>query len=241
MQGSQGRWRGLDSRTRKRLLLGRWSPVPCSRRANETADLPRAFFMLTRNCLTCGSEFHPTTQQISMGYGKYCKASCQHESMRGMTHPGRPKAPIDVLFWRHVLKSEACWIWNGHCVGGYGTLARRIDGKIKTLLAHRISWELHNGPIPEKLLVLHHCDNPPCVRPDHLFLGDDAANHADMVSKNRQAKWNGVTGAKLDIPRVLAIRHLKHNGYTAAELSRPFGVSHAAITKIIRGISWKNI
>jgi len=85
-----------------------------------------------------------------------------------------------------------CWVWMGSPVsGGYGGI---FINKTRRIPAHRFSWELHYEPIPQGLWVLHHCDNRPCVNPEHLFLGTAIDNVADMVAKGRQAKGhqNGV-------------------------------------------------
>src|SRR5690242_13637610 len=93
------------------------------------------------------------------------------------------RTPALQRFWSRVTKTDTCWLWTGFITkDGYGRF-RGNDGR-KTL-AHRYSWELHVGPIPDgRVLVLHTCDNPPCVNPSHLFLGDDAANCFD-----RDTKW----------------------------------------------------
>lgn len=87
-------------------------------------------------------------------------------------------------FWAKVAKLGvcSCWEWTGwRKETGYGRV--RIDGRI--LYAHRVSWILANGPIPDDLRVLHRCDNPPCVNPDHLFLGTQGDNNADRDAKGR--------------------------------------------------------
>lgn len=90
--------------------------------------------------------------------------------------------PAEVRFWKHVAKTEGCWEWTGSTSKkGYGKL--NIGGVTKA--AHRFSYEIANGPIPEKLFVLHRCDNPPCVRPDHLFTGTNEDNVKDMMKKGR--------------------------------------------------------
>lgn len=90
-------------------------------------------------------------------------------------------------FWEKVFKTETCWLWTGWRHKGYGVISINQD----PVRAHRFSWELHNGPIPVgdvEICVLHHCDNPTCVRPDHLFLGTDADNAKDCIEKGRNSR-----------------------------------------------------
>lgn len=96
--------------------------------------------------------------------------------------PGPKK--IEVAFFEKFIPepNSGCWLWD-HAVTtfGYG----RLRNKGENLVAHRVSWEIHRGPIPKGLLVLHRCDVPACVNPDHLFLGTIKDNSMDMVSKGR--------------------------------------------------------
>ena len=97
--------------------------------------------------------------------------------------PPKP-TPIEQRFWTKVRKTDGCWLWTGGVfqANGYGQVSvnRRPD------LAHRVAWRLSRGPIPVGKWVLHHCDNHRCVRPDHLFIGDQFANMRDMAAKGRQ-------------------------------------------------------
>jgi hypothetical protein len=90
-------------------------------------------------------------------------------------------------FWESVEKTSDCWMWKKAITPESGYGAMRWDGPTRG--AHCISWEIHYGPIPEGMSVLHHCDNRPCVRPDHLFLGTLDDNNKDMAAKGR--RWAG--------------------------------------------------
>jgi hypothetical protein len=127
------------------------------------------------------------------GCGKQllAKGFCQMHYSRNLRH-GSPhnltqRATPGDRFWTKVQKSDGCWQWTAYRDPmGYGRF--RLNGEAR--LAHRVSWEMHNGSIsPEDLCVLHKCDNPSCVNPDHLFLGDRIANVADMVAKGRHC-WD---------------------------------------------------
>ena len=107
---------------------------------------------------------------------------------------GRRRGPLEDRFWRSVNKggggAERCWNWTASVnTYGYGQIR---DEKGTYQSAHRISWRLHNGGIPDGLQVLHRCDNTRCVRPDHLFLGTQLDNIHDRDQKGRHR--NGATG-----------------------------------------------
>lgn len=91
-------------------------------------------------------------------------------------------------FWANTRQNKECWDWNGATfTDGYGAVSWR--GVLRR--AHRVAWEIANGPIAKGLLVCHHCDNPKCVRPEHLFLGTIQDNTHDMIQKGRAA-WQSV-------------------------------------------------
>jgi hypothetical protein len=148
----------------------------------------------------------------------------------------------EAAFWDVVNKAAAdgCWEWTGRKGGklAYGRLKRNgIEYQ-----AHRYSWEITNGPIPEGLFVCHHCDNPPCVRPDHLFLGTQADNLADRDAKGRAVYWRGEKNAatKLTEEDIREIRRLSqiHIETSQAALSRRFEVSPSLISQIVSGKAW---
>jgi len=95
-----------------------------------------------------------------------------------------PRSNMVARFWAKVEKTEGCWLWRGAARRGYGAFSPQHG---TTRPAHRVAWELANSaPIPDGLCVLHRCDNPPCVRPDHLFLGTKKDNAQDAIRKGRR-------------------------------------------------------
>lgn len=115
-----------------------------------------------------------------------------------------PVIDIAIRFWAKVNKTEGCWEWTGGLSsGGYGVFYR--TGPRTSQPAHRASWEIHNGPIPAGMFVCHHCDNRKCVRLDHLFLGDQAANMLDARLKERL----GSPDVRKRTPRSLRASHCR--------------------------------
>jgi len=149
-------------------------------------------------------------------------------------------------FWDKVNKTEICWEWKGH-VGtkGYGGFGMQINRKTRCFAAHRISWELHYGKIPEGLWVLHKCDNRKCVRPDHLWLGTVVENQADMKSKGRSRNGcrpgEGSQHHKLTNEKVLQIRQKFADGIDKKSLAKEFDVTITSIRYIVTRKQWSHI
>lgn len=128
---------------------------------------------------------------------------------------------------------SGCWLWTGSVSDkGYGMLVRGHNYKKKGYKAHRVSWELHKGPIPKGKHVLHKCDVRCCVNPDHLFLGTHAENMADMAAKGRSR-----TGLKKLTPAdVVEMRFLRKQNLKLREIGKRFGVSEAGACYAIKHI-----
>lgn len=138
-----------------------------------------------------------------------------------------------------ITKTETCWLWNGwRDEHGYGHFNY---GDSKTS-AHRYAWELVNGPITDGLFVCHHCDNPPCVNPKHLFLGTPADNSKDMSNKGRAYSPKGTKNKNHTFTdeQVLEIRSLKAN-QPVTKTAKEYGVTHSAISNILLGKTWKHL
>ena len=153
-------------------------------------------------------------------------------------------ASIETRFWRKVDKRgpDECWPWTASTVGGgYGQIGRGGRGGGNEI-AHRLSWMIANGPIPEGLYILHSCDNPICVNPAHLSPGTQKRNLDDMAAKGR-ANRIGARGergglAKLTWPKVEKIRSKYKEGARQVDLAKEFGVSQATISEIVRRKTW---
>jgi hypothetical protein len=152
-----------------------------------------------------------------------------------------PLLALEDRFWGKVDHSgDGCWVWRaGRNRRGYGTFRLKSG----SALAHRVAFELEHGPIPPGMHVCHHCDNPPCVNPAHLFLGTDADNVADMMAKGRKRTvvptGESHPSAKLTWAKVAEIRRLyAAGGHSQRDLGRQFGVGLCAIQGVVTRKTW---
>ena len=157
---------------------------------------------------------------------------------------------MEARFLNKVKKCEnGCWEWTaGKDKDGYG--------KYRKGRAHRFAYELWKGPIPDGLYILHSCDNPPCVNPEHLEIGTNQDNVNDRQHKNRQAKGDNhgrytrpettargekQGGSKLTADCVREIKILREFGFSLKELGKMYSVHCTNISVILRGKSWKHV
>lgn len=145
-------------------------------------------------------------------------------------------------FWEKVNKCGECWFWEGAInSSGYGS----FRANRKTLTASRVSWMLNYGEIPEDMQVLHRCDVRKCVNPKHLFLGTNADNVADRVSKGRSGSSPkyGVQhhNSKLNNLYVRTIRQRVKYGYSHRMIAHDFGVARQTIGRIVSNQTWVGV
>lgn len=164
----------------------------------------------------------------------------------------KKQAPPEVRFWRHVNRAgdDECWLWNGGTSGnGYGRF--RLGGKsVPMMPAHKFSFIMHGGVVPNGLYVLHRCDVRSCVNPRHLFVGDARDNALDCVAKGRMGglfkggadarRRHGSNQhlAKLNESNIQAIRSDERG---AEAIARDYGVTRGAISRVKSGKGWRHV
>lgn len=137
-----------------------------------------------------------------------------------------------------AVTESGCWIWTGSLCGkGYGMMKAPELGQVR---AHRISWVLHKGPIPDGLNVLHKCDMRCCVNPAHLFVGTQKQNVHDMISKGRERYQIGETSYqhKLTDSDVMMIRG---SSKSCEYWAKHFGMNPGTIRRAKLGHKWKHL
>lgn len=162
-----------------------------------------------------------------------------------MAKRGPKTLPRAERFWQRVDRSQDCWVWTASLAtqrGGYGHF---YDDDQRLRRAHRVAWELTYGHIPAGIAVCHHCDNPPCVRPEHLFLETQTGNLRDMRHKGRGSggRQSGVDryNAVLTPEMVREARAARGRGEGTAALARQYGVRPRTLSTAARGDSWARI
>lgn len=208
--------------------------------------------MASKICEQCGQEF-VAAYAVTAAYWstrRFCSYTCAREGMRGERRStfGKEKIPLKDRFWskvdkngpipKHCPELDQCWVWTGaRMLYGYGYLGNR---RKPNNLAHRLSWEIHCGVIPESLCVLHKCDNPPCVNPSHLFLGTRIENNKDCVAKERNPDHHKESNpnVKLTQDDIEWIFLMRADGATQQEIADIVHVTQSHISSILRGKAW---
>lgn len=149
--------------------------------------------------------------------------------------------------WSHIRLAphESCWEWKRYRnAKGYGRTSIHGRGLV---LAHRAAYESAHGTIPDGFLICHHCDNPACCRPDHLFLGTVQDNSTDMVSKGRGPKGQSLNRgehngmSKFTPDQIIEIRRLHSQGHSTYKIAKQFGVWNMAIWRIAHRKRWAHL
>lgn len=203
---------------------GKYCSPPCFRQRNGSY----VWFA----CLHCGTRFERKPSYARHGWGQYCSRACKDEAKTVRTATA-------AWFWRRVERSDGCWVWQGATAAdGYGCLIRAG----RSLLAHRYSYALTFGPIPDGLFVCHHCDNRPCVRPEHLYLGTVQDNSRDAVERGRLPRGEAHRNARLTEQIIREIR-ARHAGGTATTnaLAREYGLYSGHVSDILHRRLWKHV
>lgn len=187
---------------------------------------------MNKNCRVCNALYVDKNWRRNGDNRGYCSRPCKYA--------------IAPRFWERVKVADGCWEWQARLdENGYGRFS--VDGSglraASNFCAHRMSYLLTFGFFDEELDVLHRCDNPPCVNPDHLFLGTHTDNMRDMFAKGRRISAQGsrVGTAKLTEDQVVAILNQHRQGRTGVSLAREYQVSTSMVSHIVRRQAWRHV
>lgn len=188
-----------------------------------------------KTCAHCGSSF-PKDPRNTWAYwskAKYCSQRCSADAWSEQAAKNRP--PEAEVFAKWVDRSGECWLWQGaRDANGYGAFS--FAGR--TRRAHVVSLILDGRPPAPGQYACHHCDNPSCVRPSHLYPGSPLDNMRDAKERGRMRKGERVHFARL---REHEVRAIRESSQAIPELARLYGVSPANIRLILNRKTWKHI
>ena len=189
--------------------------------------------MVWLSCIVCKHQFpntHP--QRLRRCCSRKCRASWHQLPQQ-----------IRKRFLSFVKKTSTCWLWQGGTSQKYGMFFRTLpNGREQSIKAHRMAWILFRGKIHARLMVLHRCDIPICVRPAHLFLGTAKQNMLDASKKGRLMRGQSHHKAKLTESDIIFIRqHARHLRGELARFAQQFHVTPQTIGFIVRGKTWRHL
>lgn len=175
--------------------------------------------------------------RVNQGWGIFCSRKCRFDY-------GERLEVITHRFWSHVDVSEPdkCWVWKMCLANKYGTFSYRVCRKKIEVSSHVFSYQLSFGGVGDKH-VLHFCDNPPCVNPNHLFLGTHSDNMKDMISKGRGSpKYGEYSGkSKLTNDSARRVHQLRAQGWKYEDIATELHVADSTVGNVITGVSWGHI
>lgn len=190
--------------------------------------------MIQIQCPACSKSFNIRLHIANDGKRHFCSVACKRANA--------PRTDAVGRFWSYVNKTDTCWLWTRSQNGkGYGQF---FDGK-QRIYAHRFSWEIHFGKIPEGKLVCHRCDVRHCVRPDHFFLGTYLDNSRDAVQKGRhshgETQWKSTVSEAtvMEIRRLYAARTKAYG--SVASIARKLNLTRSTVVQIALGYTWKHL
>lgn len=198
------------------------------------------------NCIKCGmiiTSRHGYFRARRRGYG-FCSQSCAGASKKlKRIRLGLPADSTAERFHKNIRVSEnGCHEWIGYAdTNGYGRMS--AFGRKSGQLAHRVSWELTNGPIPSDMDVLHRCDNPPCCNPEHLWLGTAEDNVRDMIQKGRRVPIPTRRGENINTAKLTPddVRRIRSSSKSSAELGVKYGISRVQVNNIRTRKQWTHV
>jgi hypothetical protein len=182
---------------------------------------------------------------FSRGHCKKCYARARRSGALAVD-PMRAHGSPEERFWRRVQKTDGCWLWTGGTYsGGYGFMRGARGRNAQNVSAHRFSYELHKGKIPKGLVVMHSCDNPACVNPNHLSVGTHKENYEDMIAKGRGADNPPPRGKGARNGNSLLtedkVRYIRASTASHAALGRELGVTDVCIHKVRKRHTWSHV
>lgn len=187
------------------------------------------------SCATCGNAY--LLPQSHSNGSRFCSKVCARKGMKN--------TPIATRFWRFVLaddkrQANKCWNWQGSLShAGYGQIMGEKNDR-RPRLAHVISWEIHNHK-KARLYILHSCDNPRCVNPNHLRQGTQGENVYDMMARDRVCRGERRKIARLTDAAVLAARDAYSKGELIRNIAKKYGVSRQAMCDAVMRRTWKHV